>query len=186
MEAPEGAVTRLLDQWRGGSDDALNELMPLVYSELHRIAERHLVSERESPTLQATMLIHEAYMKLVGANVEWEGRKHFLAIASKNMRRVLVDHARSRSRVKRGGPDAVSVTLTNAIADQGSDQVDIIAVDVALEKLAAFDKRRNALLRWTHLRRDRRTHGHLGSNRAPRSPDRTILALQRTESRLTP
>jgi RNA polymerase sigma factor (TIGR02999 family) len=141
MEAPEGAVTRLLDQWRGGNDDALNELMPLVYSELHRIAERHLVSERESPTLQATMLIHEAYMKLVGANVEWEGRKHFLAIASKNMRRVLVDHARSRSRVKRGGPDAVSVTLTNAIADQGSDQVDIIAVDVALEKLAAFDKR---------------------------------------------
>jgi RNA polymerase sigma factor (TIGR02999 family) len=146
MDAPDGNVTRLLVQWREGSDEALNELIPLVYSELHRIADRHLRNERESPTLQATMLIHEAYMKLVGADVRWEGRKHFLAIASNNMRRVLVDHARSRSRAKRGGKDAVSVTLTNAIAAEAGDQVDIIAVDQALEKLAGFDERKAKII----------------------------------------
>ena len=146
MNAPDGDVTRLLVQWREGSDEALNELIPLVYSELHRIADRHLRNERESPTLQATMLIHEAYIKLVGADVRWEGRKHFLAIASNNMRRVLVDHARSRSRAKRGGKDAISVTLTNAIAAEAGDQVDIIAVDQALEKLAEFDERKAKII----------------------------------------
>jgi RNA polymerase sigma factor (TIGR02999 family) len=143
MNAPrEGDVTRLLIEWRDGSEDALNELMPLVYSELHRIAGRHLRNERASATLQTTVLIHEAYMRLVGADVEWDGRKHFLAIASNTMRRILVDHARARSRVKRGGPHAVPVTLTNAIAADGGDQIDIIAVDQALEKLAGFDERK--------------------------------------------
>lgn len=140
--ADGGDVTRLLIQWRDGSDDALNQLMPLVYDELHRIASRHLRKERASATLQTTVLIHEAYMKLVGADVKWEGRTHFLAIASRNMRRILVDHARARSRAKRGGPDAVPVTLTNAIAAESGDQVDIIAVDQALEKLAGFDERK--------------------------------------------
>jgi len=143
MNAPDGGdVTRLLIEWRDGSDDALNQLMPLVYSELHRIASRHLRKERASATLQTTVLLHEAYIRLVGADVQWEGRSHFLAIASRTMRRVLVDHARARSRVKRGGPDAVPVTLTNALAADGADQVDIIAVDQALEKLAAFDERK--------------------------------------------
>lgn len=149
MEAPDGGdVTRLLVQWRDGNEEALDRLMPLVYTELHRIASRHLSHERQSATLQTTVLIHEAYIRLVGADVNWEGRKHFLAIASRTMRRILVDHARARSRAKRGGPDAVSVTMTDAfVADGvGIDNVDIIALDIALEKLAGFDERKAKII----------------------------------------
>jgi RNA polymerase sigma factor (TIGR02999 family) len=118
--------------------------MPLVYAELHKIASRHLRNEAAGNTFQTTALIHEAYIRLVGADVEWDGRKHFLAIASRTMRRVLVDHARTRNRAKRGGGQAVAVTLsdTTPVEADGIDRFDVIALDDALKRLEAFDERK--------------------------------------------
>jgi len=141
-----GDVTRLLMAWRDGDPSAADRLVPLVYEELHAIAGRYLSDERDAGTLQTTALIHEAYLRLVGTDVEWEGRSHFFAIAANTMRRVLVDHARARKRLKRGGPDAVAVTLDDPVVSPGegrrSDPVDVIAVDRALEELAALDPRK--------------------------------------------
>jgi RNA polymerase sigma factor (TIGR02999 family) len=155
MQAGEGGdVTQLLVAWKEGDDAALNRLMPLVYAELHSIAARHLRNERAADTFQTTALIHEAYMRLVGADVEWDGRQHFLAIASRTMRRVLVDHARTRSRAKRGGGHVVSVTLSDAMpvdGDAGPDRVDVLALDQALEKLEAFDERKAKVVELHHF-----------------------------------
>lgn len=145
LQAPDGDVTQLLLAWRDGDDTALNRLMPLVYSELHKIASRHLRNESAGSTFQTTALIHEAYMRLVGADVAWDGRRHFLAIASRTMRRVLVDHARTRKRAKRGGGEAVAVTLsetTPIAADGGVDRFDVIALDDALKRLESIDERK--------------------------------------------
>jgi RNA polymerase sigma factor (TIGR02999 family) len=127
--------------------------MPLVYAELHSIASRHLRNEHAADTFQTTVLIHEAYMRLVGADVQWDGRKHFLAIASRTMRRVLVDHARTRSRAKRGGGGAISVTLSEEIESggQGMDRVDVLALDEALERLAVFDERKAKIIELHHF-----------------------------------
>jgi RNA polymerase sigma factor (TIGR02999 family) len=142
--APDGDVTQLLLAWRDGDDAALNRLMPLVYAELHKIASRHLRNEAAVHTFQTTALIHEAYIRLVGADVQWDGRRHFLAIASRTMRRVLVDHARTRNRAKRGGGDAVAVTLsdTTPVEGDGIDRFDVIALDDALKQLESFDERK--------------------------------------------
>jgi RNA polymerase sigma factor (TIGR02999 family) len=134
-------VSRLLLAVQAGDESALARLMPLVYHELHQLARRHMGGERTGHTLQTTALIHEAYLRLVGADVRWEGRVHFFAVAANTMRRILVDHARGRLRSKRGG-GGVPVTLENIAVVAADPGEDMIALDTALERLAAFDVRK--------------------------------------------
>lgn len=134
-------ITALLVRWREGDDGALNALTPLVYDNLRHIAARYLTRERDGFTLCATEVVHEAYQRLAGADVAWQDRAHFLAIASRQMRQVLVDYARNKGRRKRGGDEWQRVTLNDA---EGADpqQVDILSIQEALERLAAFDARK--------------------------------------------
>jgi RNA polymerase sigma factor (TIGR02999 family) len=134
-------VSRLLIAWRDGDQTALARLAPLVYDELHTMARRHLRDERPDHTLQTTALIHEAYLRLCGADVAWEGRVHFLAVAARMMRRILVDHARGRARAKRGGGDA-PITLDDAIVASPERPDDLLALDEALEQLSTLDERK--------------------------------------------
>ncbi|HMT06998.1 MAG TPA: sigma-70 family RNA polymerase sigma factor [Pyrinomonadaceae bacterium] len=135
-------ITSLLIEWKDGNQSALAELVPLVYDELHRQAARYLRKEDPGHTLQATALINEAYLRLIDqTQVDWQGRNHFFAVASTTMRRILVDHARSRRREKRGG-GAVHVPIEdvlNVIPDKAG--VDLIAVDDALRRLETHDQR---------------------------------------------
>jgi RNA polymerase sigma factor (TIGR02999 family) len=134
-------VSDLLQRWRNGESGALDQLMPRVYGELHALARRQLQGERSDHTLQTTALVHEAYLRLVGSDVHWEGRVHFLAVAAQTMRRVLVDHARSRSRQRRGGGiRVVSIDDANPVAPEPA--MDLIVLDEALDRLAAFDGRK--------------------------------------------
>jgi len=134
-------ITQILRDWTRGESDAINELMPLVYEELRRQAARHLRRENRDHTLQTTALIHEAYLKLIDQrNVEWQNRLHFFAIASQAMRRILVDHARTKHREKRGGNDN-KVPLDDALAVGTAERnVDLIALDEALTRLGAIDE----------------------------------------------
>ncbi len=135
---PAGEVSRLLLAWREGDREALGRLIPLVYSDLHRMARRQLRGERPGHTLQPTAIVNEAYLRLVGSEAEaWQNRAHFFAAAARSMRRILVDHARARKAKKRGGPGARYSLDTAVMVEPRS--VDLIAVDDALEKLAALD-----------------------------------------------
>jgi RNA polymerase sigma factor (TIGR02999 family) len=134
-------VTALLIAWRNGDQSALARLLPLVYGELHALAGRYMRGERDDHTLQTTALMHEAYLRLCGADVTWEGRAHFLAVAAQAMRRILVDHARARSRAKRGGGDT-PVTLDDALAPRAERPDELLALDEALVRLAALDERK--------------------------------------------
>jgi RNA polymerase sigma factor (TIGR02999 family) len=136
-----GEVTQLLDQLSQGRPQAFEALLPVVYGELRRQAGRYLRRERANHTLQPTALVHEAYMRLVDQhNQRWQNRAHFFAIAAQAMRRILVDHARAQARIKRGGPKA-QVTLDDAMLAAEQKSVDAIALDEALERLAALDER---------------------------------------------
>jgi RNA polymerase sigma factor (TIGR02999 family) len=140
-------VTRLLLDWRGGDASALDRLMPLVYGELRSLAARCLSSEQPGQTLQATSLVNEAYLRLVGAEVEWRDRAHFYALAARLMRRVLVDHARKRHREKRGGGAYVQpLDMTIEIAGESGAFADLLAVDQAIERLAEFDPRKSRIV----------------------------------------
>jgi RNA polymerase sigma factor (TIGR02999 family) len=135
-------ITELLHEWSDGSQEALENLMPIVYDELHKQASRYLRGERQNHTLQTTALIHEAYLKLIKQkDVNWESRTHFFAIAAKLMRRILVDHARSKNRAKRGG-DFQTVTFeeTTMVIDK-EKIVDLIVLDEALNRLMEHDER---------------------------------------------
>jgi len=134
-------ITQLLAEWSAGDEAAGERLLPLVYAQLHAIASRYMRDEHSAATLQPTALINEAYLRLVGSEVHWESRRHFLAIAARTMRRVLVDHARARKRDKRGG-NLVAVTLDDPAGPEHANPIDVIAVDVALEELAALDERK--------------------------------------------
>ena len=135
------AVTQLLASWRAGEDAARDRLIPLLYGELHRLAERSLRGERRNHTLQPTALVNEAYLRLVGVDVPWEDRAHFLAVAARVMRRILVDHARARKRNKRGAGQ-VHVTLDESVALTPEPSADIVALDAALDRLASHDERK--------------------------------------------
>ena len=140
-------ITLLLKEWGDGNESALEKLMPQVYDELHRQASRYLRKERSGHTLQTTALIHEAYIKLVGQDqVQWQNRSHFFAIASQAMRRILVDHARTRHREKRGGP-AEDLALDEAL-QIGTPQknVDLVALDEALQRLELLDPRQSKVV----------------------------------------
>ncbi len=132
-------VTLLLQEWSGGDSSAADRLLPVLYDELHRIAAGALRGERRGHTLQPTALVNEAWMKLADQNAPWKNRAHFLGVAAQAMRRILVDHARRKSAQKRGG-DALRVTLADVAATE-SNEVDLVRLDDALEKLAALDER---------------------------------------------
>jgi len=138
MDTQTAQVTRLLRAWCGGDRAALEQLMPLVYQELRRMARRYMQKEQPGNTLQATALVNEAYLRLVDVTgVQWQDRAHFFAISAQIMRRILVDAARARGSHKRGG-EVVRVDL-NALPELDSRLVDL---DEALESLARFDARK--------------------------------------------
>lgn len=135
-------VTELLHAWNEGKSDALDELLPIVYDELHRQAENHLRRERANHTLQATALIHEAYLKLVDQNrMEWENRSQFFGIAANLMRRVLIDYARTRKRKKRGGENEDLPLDETLIIITKERNLNLMALDEALNELAEIDER---------------------------------------------
>jgi len=132
-------ITHLLKEWSKGDQHALNELTPLVYEELRQQAARYMRKERVGHSLQATALINEAYLRLIDVkNVQWQNRAHFFAIAANLMRRILVDHARRRDAEKRGGSQ-IFLTLDDAVAAPKASDIDLLAIDQALTKLAAID-----------------------------------------------
>lgn len=137
-----GPVTALLVRMRSGDAVARDEVVPLVYDELRRLAAGYLRRERPNHTLQPTALVHEVYMKLVGQrDVEWQNRAHFIGVAAIAMRRLLVNHARDKKAAKRGdGVVAESLTVIGDVA--GQSPVDLLDLDTALEKLAALDERK--------------------------------------------
>ena len=139
-------VTRLLRTWSAGDKSALQQLMPLIYQELHRLAHRYMAVEQPGQTLQTTALVHEVYLRLVDVkSMEWQDRAHFYALCARMMRRILVDFARSRSYQKRGGR-AVHVQLEEALtvsADRGSE---LLEVDDALQRLSAVDARKSQVV----------------------------------------
>src|SRR5215813_12443420 len=132
-------VTDLLIDWSKGDEEALNKLMPLVYDELHRLASPFLRRQRAGHTLQTTALVHEAYLKLVDQkNANWQNRAHFFNAASQAMRHVLVDHARKRRALKRGG-DYWRLSLDKAVISSEEKDADLLDLNEALNSLAAMD-----------------------------------------------
>jgi RNA polymerase sigma-70 factor (ECF subfamily) len=139
-------VTRLLQAWRAGDDAALEQLMPLVYDELHRLARRYMAAEQSGHTLQTTALVHEAYLRLVDAKgIDWQNRAHFFAICARLMRRILVDFARSRNYQKREGNFA-HIQLEEAATVSAVVGSELLAVDEALKQLAAVDTRKSEVV----------------------------------------
>ena len=138
-------VTELLVRWRGGDQAALDSLMPLVYNELRRLAQYHLHRERREHTLQSTALVHEAYVRLIGQNVQWQDRAHFFGIASRLMRQILVEHARSHQAEKRGG-DACRIALDEIGEVAGRVDVDLVMLDDALKNLAEMDPQQSRIV----------------------------------------
>jgi RNA polymerase sigma factor (TIGR02999 family) len=139
-------VTGLLVRWREGDREALEELMPLVYDELRRLARHYLRQERSDHTLQSTALVHEAYLRLAGQNPpQWQNRAHFFGIAAHIMRQILVEHARARAAAKRGG-GACTLTLEAAVAFPNQTDVDVLALDRALNELSEMDAQQGRIV----------------------------------------
>ncbi len=139
-EPQRGEVTRLLVSWSAGDTGAFERLLPLVYAELRTIASRHLRRERSGSTLQATAVVHEAYLRLVDqTRVAWKNRGHFLAVASQAMRRILVDHARARRAAKRGGGGQPVSWVVDVAQETPIAPIDVLALEEALARLAAAD-----------------------------------------------
>ena len=139
---PEGPreVTQLLIDWSNGDQNAFENLLPLVYSELRRLAARHLARERRNHTLQSTAVVHEAYLRLIDqSRVQWKNRAQFFGVASQMIRRILVDHARSHQAAKRGS-GAIKLSLDEAVAVPGGKDLDLVALDDALKSLAEMDE----------------------------------------------
>lgn len=141
-----GDITQLLLTWSGGDREALDELVPLVYQELRSLARRHLANERADHTLSTKALVHEAYVKLVDIDrVAWQDRAHFFAMASRAMRRILIDHARARRRQKRGGGrERVSLDEIPLVSDEQAEE--LIVLDDALRRLAELSERQSRVV----------------------------------------
>ena len=136
--SPQG-ITQLLERWSEGDERALDQLMPLVYAELHRLAGAYLRRERREPTLQPTELVNEAYLKLIDQrSARWQNRAQFYGVAAQLMRRILVDHARSHYATKRGG-DRINVSLKNIGAFGEQPDADLLALHDVLNRLAEID-----------------------------------------------
>jgi RNA polymerase sigma-70 factor (ECF subfamily) len=147
QDARQTAVTQLLQQWSSGDREAAEQVLPLVYDELRRIAAWQLQKERSEHTLQATAIVHEAYLRLSEkSSLHWPSRTHFYAFAAHLIRRILVDHARTRNRVKRGGElQRITVKEIEAIAGTG-ESPDLVALDDALTALEELDPRKAAVV----------------------------------------
>ncbi|MCI0388969.1 MAG: sigma-70 family RNA polymerase sigma factor [Acidobacteria bacterium] len=134
-------ITQLLVAWNNGDGAALEQLTPLVHTELHRLAKRYMAGERQGHILQTTALVNEAFMRLVDwQNVEWQNRAHFFGLAAQVMRRILVDFARARNREKRGG-DEIRVSFSEAANVPSQRRADLVALDDALQTLERLDRR---------------------------------------------
>jgi RNA polymerase sigma factor (TIGR02999 family) len=139
-------ITQLLRAWNGGDESALEKLMPVVYGELHRMARRYMAHESPGHTLQTSALVNEAYLRLVdAADANWQNRVHFFAVSAQAMRRILVDWARSRQALKRGG-EVRPLQLDDALAVTEEQQVDLVALDDALKALAVMDPRKSQVV----------------------------------------
>jgi RNA polymerase sigma factor (TIGR02999 family) len=140
-QSPE-QITGLLQAWRDGDRDALDQLVPMVYDELRRIAHRYMRRQAAGQTLQTTAVVHEAYMRLAGQDkVAWQNRAHFYGVCAQVMRSLLVDRARARGAEKRGGGQ-YKVSISDGIAASNNPDIDIVALDDALERFAAIDPRK--------------------------------------------
>lgn len=139
-------VTQLLLAWSDGDRGALEKLAPLVYEELRRLARRYMAGERAGHTLQTTALVNEAYLRLIdGSQVRWQNRAHFFAVSAQSMRRILVDFARAKRNLKRGG-GAEQVSLDEALVVSPERGADLLALDEALERLAALNPRQGRVV----------------------------------------
>jgi RNA polymerase sigma-70 factor, ECF subfamily len=141
------AITQLLVAYKNGDHSALEQVFPLVYNELRRLASGYLRREREGHTLQPTALVHEAYLRLLGQDVDWQNRAHFLGVAAQMMRRILVDHARQHKSEKRGsGGVKIALDDVEAINLSAERANDLIALDDALTALAEFDPTKSRMV----------------------------------------
>jgi RNA polymerase sigma factor (TIGR02999 family) len=139
-------VTQLLESWGKGDRLALERLMPLVYEELHRLAQRYLRNERSDHTLQSTALVHEAYIRMVDQKtVHWQNRAHFFGVAAQSIRHILVDHARGHRAAKRGA-GAAKLSLDEAIGVPDRQEIDVLALDESLERLASLDPQQGQIV----------------------------------------
>jgi RNA polymerase sigma factor (TIGR02999 family) len=146
MEAAPHQVTRLLKEWSEGDETALEQLMPLVYDELHRLAHQHMRREKPGNVLQTSALINEAYLRLVDEpQIHWQNRAHFFGIAARLMRRILVDEARKRNSAKRGGA-TIHVSLQDAMTVPQEQAANVVALDDALKSLEAIDSRQSVIV----------------------------------------
>ncbi|HNQ15198.1 MAG TPA: sigma-70 family RNA polymerase sigma factor [Pyrinomonadaceae bacterium] len=140
-------ITRLLAEWGCGDQSALDELMPIVYGELHRMAKRYMNRQHQGHSFQTTELIHEAYLKLAGQEVkDWKNRSHFFGVAAQAMRHILVDHARAKKSKKRSGSGAVMITFDESAVVSADRSDEIVALDDSLRKLAELDERKSRIV----------------------------------------
>ena len=146
MPTPPAGITQLLLAWGDGDEAALTRMIPLVHRELQQIARRCMGQERDGHSLQATALVNEAYLRLVDVRqMNWQNRAHFLAMAARLMRRILVDHARSKGYAKRGG-GAATIALDDAVVVRNEPGRDLLALDDALKALAKVDERKSRVI----------------------------------------
>lgn len=146
METPASSnVTQLLLAWSAGQQSARDELLPLVYAELHQLAHNYLRRERRGHTLQSAALVHEAFLRLVDQRVAWRNRAHFFGIAAQLMRRILVDYARSRGSEKHGG-EQIHLALDEALDEAAARDAELVALDDALTSLAALDPQQSRII----------------------------------------
>ncbi len=161
-------LTRLLQAWSAGDEDAFERLVPLVYTELHRMARRYMRGERPGHTLQTTALLHEAYLRLRRSqNAQWQGRTHFLAVAAQLMRRVLVDFARARCSLKRGA-GAPRLVVDEALDAANEPSRELVEIDDALAGLAAADERKAKVVELRFLAGSRSKKPPMCSRSRPR------------------
>jgi RNA polymerase sigma factor (TIGR02999 family) len=144
----EEPVTLLLQQWSEGNKEALGRLMPIVYAQLRKLAAHALRGERPNHTLRATELVHEAYLKLIGSETPWQSRAHFYAVAATVLRHILVDHAKSNRRQKRGG-DAEKIPLDEAVLVGPEVSWEVVNLDEAMKRLAVSDTRKSQIVELT-------------------------------------
>jgi RNA polymerase sigma factor (TIGR02999 family) len=146
MQDRQSEITQLLQEWCAGRQQALDRLLPEIYGELRTLASSYLRRERSDHTLQATALVHEAFLKLIDQrSVRWQNRAHFFGIAAQMMRRILVDHARAHTAAKRGSGEA-HVSLDDALLIAPSADVDVLALDEALTRLAVIDPQQSRVV----------------------------------------
>lgn len=145
MTTDESPITILLQRWNSGDEQALEALTPLVYEELRKLARSAFRKEGDGHTLQATAVVHEAYLRLANASIDWRGRAHFYALAARMMRRILMNHASARAADKRGG-DAIRVTFNEGNLGSREPAQDVLDLDRALNDLAAADERTAELM----------------------------------------